>query len=977
MPSMHERLYWRETGDPRPHSRVKGLYGDKRWVQDLDIVNELGGHTGCVNALSWSKTGQLLASGSDDTHIAIHSYQPQSSTSPFVLSTSLSTGHTANIFSVKFMPHSNDRTVVSAAGDAEVRVFDLEYDGQSKTASDASNIAYARQRRRARHRGSRYLNDGNTNARVYRSHADRVKRIVTESSPHLFLTCSEDGTVRQWDLRLPSSAYPPPRGGRGFASHREGHDDSNVPPPLISYKRYRLDLNTISCSASQPHYIALGGAHLHCFLHDRRMIGRDLVAERGASLNGSCSSTEGEDNLMGEATRCVRRFAPNGRNKMRRHDNGHMTACKISDAHPNELIGSWSGDHIYSFDMLQTPDARELAKQKEPNDISGSSKGKAKEFRERKRKRKQVASSSSIDKMEAERSKSQHTDANEAENGDQDDDMVLRLRYENGQSEDIPIESMAEQARESVLTDAQKRSSKIAKSMVKIRRLLFSLDASSRDHSSSDTKPLAPHQSMLSSVLSLCASMIPEMREIERGWLFETRPSSSQAALQVALRINRSRTLRWVQAVGCLARALGGEFPLSESQKAVRFKFEMVPVPPIDGNLSEPEKAFGYYFLMATLVWLEKGPEGLVEAFRWKNSTRWMPIPEDRSDVGAIDDYVIPWLMRMAGRQRLADVDASRFERDESRNFFDDEKSALVTFSRAVKIPLQNLSRETAFAYSIGASTSHSNGVSAQDRETARFYWGFRVGRSLLMNAGEGIDYAHVDRAYGGLGTAGDEDEGRVQEDVDPEAEEQRVQSASIKRRQALQDRLDAVPRSARSRSRTRTQSREHGAIGTEHDEAEEEDEIASDEIEAEVDGNDSQGEDEGAMDDEDEDEDDDNDAAYGEGGEEEEDEDDDNSEIDFPLEDNHFLWRSLRFSNRAEMRDQAQKDIPVGSHMRVYKGHCNIKTIKDVNFFGQQDEYIVSGSDSGHFFIWDRKTQQLLNILEGDGEVVNVVQGT
>lgn len=34
-----------------------------------------------------------------------------------------------------------------------------------------------------------------TNARIYSSHGDQVKRIVTESSPNLFLTCSEDGEV--------------------------------------------------------------------------------------------------------------------------------------------------------------------------------------------------------------------------------------------------------------------------------------------------------------------------------------------------------------------------------------------------------------------------------------------------------------------------------------------------------------------------------------------------------------------------------------------------------------------------------------------------------------------------------------------------------------------------------------------------------------------------------------------------------------
>ena len=44
-------LLRRQIGEKRRHNSIKTLYGHKHWVDELDIVNELGGHTGCVNAL--------------------------------------------------------------------------------------------------------------------------------------------------------------------------------------------------------------------------------------------------------------------------------------------------------------------------------------------------------------------------------------------------------------------------------------------------------------------------------------------------------------------------------------------------------------------------------------------------------------------------------------------------------------------------------------------------------------------------------------------------------------------------------------------------------------------------------------------------------------------------------------------------------------------------------------------------------------
>lgn len=50
--TIHDRLLRRSIdGYPPRQTKIKHFYGDRAWVDDLDIINELGGHTGCVNAL--------------------------------------------------------------------------------------------------------------------------------------------------------------------------------------------------------------------------------------------------------------------------------------------------------------------------------------------------------------------------------------------------------------------------------------------------------------------------------------------------------------------------------------------------------------------------------------------------------------------------------------------------------------------------------------------------------------------------------------------------------------------------------------------------------------------------------------------------------------------------------------------------------------------------------------------------------------
>lgn len=51
---------------------------------------------------------------------------PSSSPHPLRLKDSILTGHRGNIFHNKFLPNANTPTIVSAAGDGDIRVFEVE-----------------------------------------------------------------------------------------------------------------------------------------------------------------------------------------------------------------------------------------------------------------------------------------------------------------------------------------------------------------------------------------------------------------------------------------------------------------------------------------------------------------------------------------------------------------------------------------------------------------------------------------------------------------------------------------------------------------------------------------------------------------------------------------------------------------------------------------------------------------------------------
>ena len=533
--------------------------------------------------------------------------------------------------------------------------------------------------------------------------------------------------------------------------------------------------------------------------------------------------------------------------------------------------------------------------------------------------------------------------------GSVDEDLALRVRYGNGQSEDIRIGAPSSDGMtQDELNELRGTDHfRIAKAAVKIKKRIFDL----ADHGESGLH-LA-----YTSLLGMAHSILPDIDDMSRSWGYPVDPDPVDVALQNKLRDDRAASRRFVQAAGTLSRAMGGQLltgsgPTSDAMIAQYYA--SIQHAPRERELPQHEQ-FGYDFLKAILLWLDSGPGAVIEGFSSRSGGDRLPIPQD-SDMDAIEEVLIPYLMDLASDvDAVMNVDASRFMHDDIRILFRSEVEAVRSFARAIQIPFADLTGEEEdeekldFAY--------------QSRDAAKLKWGHQIGRGLLLNAAKDIKFSFVDRAFGGQGIpdssirAEERALREQQEDIDPEEDEIEQLSAEIARADAISE-LEAAASGSGSGSGS--------GSSTEHVPAELED-LLDEEGDEEVEGIDVEVE-------EDEEDDDDSDGDVEEEDEEEEESDSEGEGLR-RTRSGRMLWRS-DFGRRRYQRAKVERDIPCAPHTRVYTGHCNVKTVKDVNYFGLQDEYVVSGSDSGHVFIWDRKTAQLVNILEGDGEVVNVVQG-
>lgn len=62
--------------------------------------------------------------------------------------------------------------------------------------------------------------------------------------------------------------------------------------------------------------------------------------------------------------------------------------------------------------------------------------------------------------------------------------------------------------------------------------------------------------------------------------------------------------------------------------------------------------------------------------------------------------------------------------------------------------------------------------------------------------------------------------------------------------------------------------------------------------------------------------------------------------------------------------------------YVKRYKGHRNNATVKGVNFYGPRSEFVMSGSDCGHIFFWEKSSCQIVQYMEGDkGGAINCLE--
>ncbi|CAL1298755.1 unnamed protein product [Larinioides sclopetarius] len=286
------------------------LHVTKNLVNRLGLEAELEGHGGCVNCLEWNEKGDLLASGSDDLHIILWD--------PFMHKKlhSIPSGHHGNLFSVKFLPNTNDRNIVSGAADFRIRVHDVN---SKETTMSCS------------------------------CHGGRVKRLaVAPNVPFMFWSAAEDGIVMQYDLRVP---------------HQCSNICNNVLINLVYHLGRNAEAKCIAINPLRPELLAVGANDPYVRLYDRRMIKPTIAKYPREQSSGTPWENlsylgdpvePGEDNLPpGCVSYFVAGHLPLKQDDFKKRYRTLTSTYVAFSPDGNELLANLGGEQIYLFNILK------------------------------------------------------------------------------------------------------------------------------------------------------------------------------------------------------------------------------------------------------------------------------------------------------------------------------------------------------------------------------------------------------------------------------------------------------------------------------------------------------------------------------------------------------------------------------------------------------------------------------------------------
>ncbi|XP_011200013.2 WD and tetratricopeptide repeats protein 1 [Bactrocera dorsalis] len=271
------------------------------YIDRLEQETILRGHHGCVNCLEWSSNGRILASGSDDFCVMLWD--------PFRKRClrSITTKHSGNIFSVKFLPRHNDALIATAAADRSIYVFDV--------------------------------NRPNDAILSCTCHVGRVKRLATApDSPFVFWSAGEEGSILQLDTREQHRCNT--EGNRVRLINLDTHVNTHAEAKCLAINPRRTEL------------LAVGTNDPYARLYDRRML--HLVS----SLVGGGSNllVNGADDGSGVIPKdCVTYYCPGhiskDNSKLIEHDSRAITYLTFN-ATGTELLVNMGGEHIYLYDLM-------------------------------------------------------------------------------------------------------------------------------------------------------------------------------------------------------------------------------------------------------------------------------------------------------------------------------------------------------------------------------------------------------------------------------------------------------------------------------------------------------------------------------------------------------------------------------------------------------------------------------------------------